>query len=188
MPPSAASILAAARAKASTPVCDSVLAEGSQGSNFGLFNSACKKDAAGTEDRQESPKLKRKTKTAANLGPSHLAKLVESVSTKPLEDAALLPLSAFASNYSPDDFWKNLREWDFVADLARHQVNQSSSETTEPELAKKGLPETFISGVGSLHHRVRSSKRPWSGVKWSGVEWNRGMCEKSTVVVCQVNL
>ena len=105
-----------------------------------------------------SPRVQRKTKTRLSSDPSSsssskklggssslLAKLVKDVATT--DD---LSSTTFAQNTTPEDFWKNLRAWDFVSDLARAQEQQSHQDkadklSEEAEvLTKKPVPETFI--------------------------------------------
>jgi senataxin len=100
-----------------------------------------------TPDGDGLPQLKRKTKVASKS--NTLAKLVQNVAAKPLEDGDSLSSAAFSSNISPEDFWKNLRDWDFVSDLANQQQWQSSSNASAEESSlipkKKPLPDTFVS-------------------------------------------
>jgi senataxin len=85
----------------------------------------------------ESPILQRKTKAS---DPSRLANLVRNVAAAPTGDEAMQS-TAFASNVTPSDFWKNIREWDFVSDLVK--INNDKDETVIT--ARKPIPDTFIS-------------------------------------------
>jgi hypothetical protein len=133
---SAAAVLAAARAKLS-------------GSNDG--STACSGALVDSKTIDLTadglPQLKRKTKIISKS--NSLAKLVQNVAAKPLEDGASLSSAAFSSSISPEDFWKNLRDWDFVSDLANQQKWQSSGKAGAEESslipAKKPLPDTFVS-------------------------------------------
>ena len=49
--------------------------------------------------------------------------------------------AAFASQITPEDFWKNIRDWDFVTDLANQITEKDETALT----TRKPIPETFIS-------------------------------------------
>ena len=133
---SAAAVLAAARAK---------LSGSNDGSTVSSRDSVDSKTIDLTADGL--PHLKRKTKVASKA--NSLAKLVQNVAATPSEDGASLSSAAFSSNISPEDFWKNLRDWDFVSDLVNQQRWQSSGKAGAEEAsltpAKKPLPDTFVS-------------------------------------------
>jgi senataxin len=120
---SASSVLAAARAKAS-------------GQETETEN--------GSTSTLRSQKLKRKTFKSSSesnkSGTSRLASLVQNVSKATLENGAS---DSLAVNYSPEDFWRNIRDWDFVGDLAR-QRQEKPSEANAAQAQKKPIPDTFI--------------------------------------------
>lgn len=125
---SASSILAAARAKAAGP---------NPPSNG---NPTAGKTVIEIKD---SPKLQRKVKSADSTSmSSRLASLVKNVSSSmPVDGNDGLTSAAFGSNVTPEDFWKNIRDWDFVSDLA-NQVNEKDETALT---TRKPIPETFIS-------------------------------------------
>lgn len=128
---SAASILVAARARAA----DSKPSEG--GGDSGKAE-ATSHDVIEIYD---SPKLQRKLKSAEGRG-NRLASLVKNAtSAVPSAGGDPLTSAAFGSNVSPEDFWKNIRDWDFVSDLA----SQANGKEETALAAKKPIPETFIS-------------------------------------------
>eukprot|EP00980_Cylindrotheca_fusiformis_P023525 scaffold10571_cov154-Cylindrotheca_fusiformis.AAC.3 len=121
--PSTSSVLAAARAQAAA----SRMQE--------------KKEYSPGSDLVESPKLRRKTKSVTSDGRSlvsSLATLVQTASKSSQDDYESTTLGA---NLCPDDFWKNIREWNFVGDLRRQQ--QARAEAV-PETLQKPIPNTFI--------------------------------------------
>eukprot|EP00934_Nitzschia_sp_Nitz4_P006233 Nitzschia sp. Nitz4//scaffold22_size323478//256035//262777//NITZ4_000575-RA/size323478-processed-gene-0.482-mRNA-1//-1//CDS//3329543139//6223//frame0 len=139
---SAASILAAARAKAQaskeTPSTKPAALDPPKDS---------KKLSA--EQLTLQRKLKSKSEPGSSL--AHLVNVTSSKSSQPDEDATALP-----SNYVPDDFWKYIRDWDFVGDLvaqaemassqpSSEQAESSSSNSCFAVAEKKPIPETFIS-------------------------------------------
>jgi senataxin len=99
----------------------------------------------------ESPKLKRKIQNSEATKSSCLANLLSNVASKEAANGSdSLSSAAFASNISPDDFWKNLRDWDLVSDLAHQREEQERNRGTKPEdqigsTVKKPIPDTFIS-------------------------------------------
>jgi len=124
---SASSVLAAARAKAAG-------GKPQDSSNHSIKNSS--KEVIEIKD---SPKLQRKAKAAEGTS-SRLASLVKNVtSTAPSNGEDGLTSASFGSNVTPEDFWRNIRDWDFVSDLA-NQANGNESALT----ARKPIPETFI--------------------------------------------
>jgi len=86
---------------------------------------------------KKSPILERKAKVSDH---NRLANLVRNIGTAPDGDQAMLS-TAFGSNVTPADFWKNIREWDFVTDLAI--VNDDKDQSVL--FARKPIPDTFIS-------------------------------------------
>jgi senataxin len=109
-----------------------------------------------TYNGKPSPKLTRKTLTKSNT-PSSLAKLVQNVSTSETFDPA--EASSSLPSVEPDDFWKHLRDWDFVsqyANLIRQQKAPSAPSASssnaaaqaDAELGRKPLPDVFV----SAHH------------------------------------
>jgi hypothetical protein len=128
---SASSILAAARAKAGT------------GTGTGTDPRNAKNPPAGKNviEIKDSPKLQRKVKSAESTG-NRLASLVKNVSSAaPKDGNDSLTSAAFGSNVTPEDFWRNIRDWDFVSDLA-NQVNEKDETALT---TRKPIPETFIS-------------------------------------------
>ena len=87
---------------------------------------------------KESPILERKAKVS---NPNRLANLVRNIGTVPDGDQSMLS-TAFGSNVTPADFWKNIREWDFVTDLA---IINDDKDQAAALIARKPIPETFIS-------------------------------------------
>jgi hypothetical protein len=145
-PGSAALALAAARAKAA--------AQSTSGNRTVISSQANGNQSTSAETKKPAPipslgaeKLKRKTRKTP------LASLVENVAQNTKLDADDSPgTSTYATNTSPEDFWKNLRDWDFGMELARRQQEQDQSRETagakREELEtqkKKPLPNTFIS-------------------------------------------
>jgi hypothetical protein len=125
---SASSILAAARAKAA-------------GTNPPKNENA----PAGKSviEIKDSPKLQRKVKAANSTSTSsRLASLVKNVaSAAPTDGNDGLTSAAFGSNVLPEDFWRNIRDWDFVSDLANQLIEKDETALT----TRKPIPETFIS-------------------------------------------
>lgn len=117
--PSTSSVLAAARAQ--------VVASRKQ---------ERKKNSTKSKDT-ESPKLVRKgirVTSEGKSGLSSLANLVQNAAKHSTDDHTS---ASFAT--SPDEFWKNMREWNFVGDL--HCQQQGKWETQQ---VQKPIPETFI--------------------------------------------
>jgi senataxin len=127
-------VLAAARAKASAP-------------NSSEAANPTSSVAAATE----SPKLKRKIQNSEATKSSCLANLLVNVASREAASGSdPLSSAAFASNISPDDFWKNLRDWDIVSDLAHQREEREKNRGTKQEdqvgsTVKKPIPDTFIS-------------------------------------------
>jgi len=67
---------------------------------------------------------------------SRLASLVQSVA-KEQDDG-----TSFATPYSPEDFWKNIREWSFVSDIYRQ--TQKVEDEDKHLVSTKPIPDTFI--------------------------------------------
>jgi hypothetical protein len=123
--PSTSSVLEAARAQAAASLPQ-----------------ATKKSSTGS-NLAKSPKLVRKTKSAPSEGKavvSRLANLVQNAAKNSLDGDMS---SSFATNVSPDDFWKNMREWNFVGDLRRQQQGTSEAEG-DTQTLQKPIPDTFI--------------------------------------------
>ena len=133
---SVSSILAQARAKAAGE------SNGQDSSNDGTSSGA---DSASVSNG--IPKLQRKKNATEDGRKARLASLVRSAGAPPPNEQGLsLSSSAFSSNTSPEDFWKNLREWDFIADLSkqRQPADEDSSDKGEPTPKHKPIPDTFI--------------------------------------------
>jgi hypothetical protein len=161
---SVANVLAAARAKASTShnsgagststTSSSTIARSdSKPAAIAINTSIISSKPAGGISSKGSPKLLRKAKSVNSSSSSRLAKLIQNVAAVGKGDS--LASDAFASNTTPEDFWKNLREWDLVTDLAEQQQQQQQQhhsaggdKATENESkipARKPIPDTFIS-------------------------------------------
>lgn len=116
---STSSVLAAARSKA---------AGSGVGKNDKMLSVRARKNAkvsnTTTGKRKEMAKA-----------PSRLASLVQSAAKDPQDDGA-----AFTTPYSPEDFWKNIREWSFVSDVYRQMqvVDDQDNHHVKP------IPDTFI--------------------------------------------
>jgi len=54
-------------------------------------------------------------------------------------------IDAGAPTIQPDDFWKHLREWDFLGQLYREQMKDDDiNSSSQPALTTKPLPDTFL--------------------------------------------
>jgi hypothetical protein len=139
---SASAVLAAARAKAAAKKDPPVLAQKREATVLDSSTN-CKETATATGTATGTGTgtgtVQRKPSTAVS---SRLANLVKSISTAPTGDE-VMPSAAFGSNITPADFWKNIREWDFVSDLAN--LNNEDDKDETPMSARKAIPETFIS-------------------------------------------
>lgn len=107
-------ILAAARAKASQPPPPATV-EPANG--------------------KPSPRLKRKT--MGETGALKLSKLVHDMGKEPSSTVAF-------KEYTPDDFWKNLRAWDIPSSLYHQQLEQQGSLPETYQITKKPICETFL--------------------------------------------
>ncbi len=85
---------------------------------------------------KDSPKLQRQTQSKITAS---LLKNVAAAAPTNGDDG--FSSASFASNITPEDFWKNIREWDLVSDLA-NQINEKDETVLT---TKKPIPETFIS-------------------------------------------
>ncbi|KAG7374539.1 DNA helicase [Nitzschia inconspicua] len=80
----------------------------------------------------------------ANRTNNRLKSLMQNVVSKkddPLDTAA------FAVNITPEDFWKNIRSWDIVTDLAKQQLEESNNGNKNSERIqdlRRPVPDTFI--------------------------------------------
>ena len=132
---SAAAILAQARAKATGGQVSSVSGKSEvSGSGSALASNGI-------------PKLQRKKTSAEDGRKARLASLVRSAAVAPAKDqGSALSSAAFSTNTSPDDFWKNLREWDFIADLSkqRQPADEDDADKKEAVPKHKPIPDTFI--------------------------------------------
>lgn len=118
---SALAALAAARAKAASKTAPE----------------ATMKDEPEIIEVEDSPQLQRKKKA---VDTNRLASLVKNVSAASRGDGDDTS-AAFGSNVTPADFWRNIREWDFVSDLANLNNDKDESSLN----TRKSIPETFIS-------------------------------------------
>lgn len=116
------------------------------------------------------PNSSSSSSSASASNSSRFARLIQDVAASTSNNAAGSGAGGdndFASlvgtNVSPDDFWKHIRDWDFVGDLASlvaessstttdaNATSTSSSDTNNPPtstfstMGKKPIPETFIS-------------------------------------------
>jgi senataxin len=99
-------------------------------------------------DSKTHDKTSEKDDTGRANQNSRLKSLVQNVVAKkddPFDSAA------FAVNITPEDFWKNIRNWDFVTDLAKQQLEESNYGTDDGkekakrrEDARRPVPDTFI--------------------------------------------
>ena len=137
-PSSAASVLAAVRAKARNGGKDPSIAQ-SETQTAGKTETSSSNSNVSAR-LAEALKLKRKAKTETSKG-SSLANLVQNVALKGGDGDNSEQSSSFASNIAPDDFWKNIRDWDFVSELALQQKRDDMDKTPP----KKSIPDTFIS-------------------------------------------
>ncbi|GAX14013.1 senataxin [Fistulifera solaris] len=135
---SAQAVLAAARVKA-------------QATSAPTKSSLTGRSLQETESKP-SPKLKRKVVERRDSAGTSLAKLVQHV-TATSTHHHLLDLDDNHNNSTmpsiePDDFWKHLREWDFVSQLAsetRMQGNNTALSSNDHDLnSKKPLPNVFL--------------------------------------------
>jgi hypothetical protein len=118
---STSSVLAAARSKAAG-------------------NAAGNKETALPVNTSRNTKVSTKTpgkRKEVATAPSRLASLVHSVAKNPHDDG-----TAFTTPYSPDDFWKNIREWSFVSDV--YQQIQGVEDQDNHYIPTKPIPDTFI--------------------------------------------
>jgi senataxin len=96
-----------------------------------------------------SAKLARKVTTEKA---NRLASLVQNVVAKKDDPSGCDDIStSFSVNITTEDFWKNIRNWDFVIDLAKQQLENNSyskngiNDDSESKVeTKKPVPETFI--------------------------------------------
>lgn len=107
-------------------------------------------------EKKPSPKLKRKVIERRDSAGTSLAKLVQHVTST---STAANPLDMEGSNTMPsievDDFWKHLREWDFLSQLANETRMQQKGSNSNNNTAsddecvdinsKKPLPNVFLS-------------------------------------------
>ena len=147
-PSSVATVLAAARAKAVSRN-DGRVSHSTKHNNEPnpqLDSSSSEKVESKTDYPIDSQKLKRKVKLDKSLKSSHLASLVVNVAKEEAStSSSSISTASFALNTVPDDFWKNLREWDFAMDLGRQQKQQELPKDRGTTSVKKAIPDTFIS-------------------------------------------
>lgn len=96
----------------------------------------------GSNKREATETLKRKSLTSSTSKSSsaRLANLVQNASKNASNNGSF---DSLAKLYTPDDFWKNIREWDFVGDLKR-QREEKPAEASEALTMKKPIPDNFI--------------------------------------------
>lgn len=104
-------------------------------------------------ESKPSPKVKRKVVQRRDSAGTSLAKLVQHVTSTSL---AANPLDMENGNtmpsVEPDDFWKHLREWDFVSQFANETrlqqkggMNTNSDDEGVDINSRKPLPNVFVS-------------------------------------------
>lgn len=129
---SASSVMAAARAKAMREKDGEITeANPNDSSDQKRRKGSAKKSADSNADGS-------KAKAAAK---KRLASLVQNASTVPSgnqDDWAMAK-----SNITPEDFWKNIRKWDFVSQLANLQL-ENRDETKDKDQYNKVVPDRFI--------------------------------------------
>lgn len=95
-----------------------------------------------TADFKTKQSLGKEDSEIASRNSNRLKSLVQNVVAKkdyPLETAA------FAVHITPEDFWKNIRSWDFVTDLARQQLEENNNKKSERRQdLRRPVPDTFI--------------------------------------------
>lgn len=131
--PSPAAALAMARAKAK---------QAKEGSSSNEPPSKKLKEATSEEKAAVARRVEK--------GHQQLKNLVQNVSSiSSSGDTA----ASYAVNITPNDFWKNIRSWDFVTDLAKQRLeennfsNRQSNANGDENMtkgAKKPVPNTFI--------------------------------------------
>ena len=129
---SASSVMAAARAKAMRQ-------------KDGEITEANPNDSSDQKRRKESAKKNADSNTDGSkvkaAAKKRLASLVQNASTVPSgnqDDWAMAK-----SNITPEDFWKNIRKWDFVSQLANLQL-ENRDETKDKDQYNKVVPDRFI--------------------------------------------
>ena len=132
--PSASSVMAAARAKA---------LKLKQSDTDGTVDGEKDKDQKkGAKRMKTSNTTDDKDTVAKTSSKRRLASLVtattSSTTTGNKEDWSLA-----ATSITPDDFWKNIRKWDFVVQLAKLQL-QNRDETNDKDQYNKVVPDSFI--------------------------------------------
>lgn len=142
----AAFVLAAARAKAAADRKNSSTALSSKKSSTA---SSSTKSLASTASipriAQANTKSLISSSSTTTLKSPKLSNLVENATSHNSKYDDALTNSSYASNTSPEDYFQNLREWDFVGDLARQQDSSSSRADETVVTKKKPIPDTFIS-------------------------------------------
>jgi hypothetical protein len=169
--PSPAAVMAAARAKAKA------LKEGKSEDNDdddpkgGKVNEGADKNNSNNDNLKTTRKLKLNkeengnTDTAKKVSKKRLANLVQNAATVTAGQKDEWSSSSAASDITPEDFWKKIRIWDFVAQLARLQLesnnnnnnnnnnnknskdknSQNGDDAKEEKVQHKVVPDTFIS-------------------------------------------
>ena len=118
--PSPAAALAAARAKAQQKADDGTTEDNTTTKD----NNTTKKPGDDTTIDIDSTKLTRK-----GGGDKAFASLMQNVVAKTKDDSSSDPYASasFAANITPSDFWKNIRNWDFVSDLYKQQMENNNN-------------------------------------------------------------
>jgi hypothetical protein len=96
-----------------------------------------------------SPRLQKKVKSSSNSGGELLAKLVQNVAAAGGQDGYSESLSGGLPTIEPEDYWKNLRSWDFVSHFSQSVGGNNNSivEAADPDAVlrqRKPLPDVFI--------------------------------------------
>eukprot|EP00536_Pseudo-nitzschia_multiseries_P000276 jgi/Psemu1/178458/e_gw1.4.295.1 len=102
---------------------------GNAGNNDEDPNNKDKKNTGATETTKSSKsETENKDNNAGKKAPKkRLANLVQNAAASTTGNKDDWNSGAATSNITPDDFWKNIRKWDFVGELAKLQLENSNS-------------------------------------------------------------
>lgn len=120
-------------------------AKAMSGNEIGSNDGLSKQSLGKRNDTGPSPKVQRKT---GLVNPSSLSRLVQHVSKGNIDDNMVQSLKV----HQPDDFWKNLRDWDLPSQLYAQTIDQTAQkdpssnnhESKPPGPFKKAIPNTFL--------------------------------------------
>ncbi len=121
--PSPSSVMAAARARALKQK------QGGDGTEAEKDPKKTEKDKKDEKEKSAKPSQKRLASLVQNAA---------STTTGSKDDWQMAK-----SNITPDDFWKNIRKWDFVSQLAQLQL-ENRDETKDKDQVNKVVPDRFI--------------------------------------------